>query len=100
MVHSNAVVIDVGTSRADYKHERRDGGYRTVGDVSADAYPYCAAYTPVPGGVCDALFSVRSVLLPRPGVQVGPVTVAMLAQYADGRAVRCVIRSRSVPYAC
>lgn len=55
-------MVDVGTSRADYKHARREGGYRTVGDVSPAAYPLCAAYTPVPGGVRISVLPQRGVV--------------------------------------
>lgn len=57
-IKEGAVVIDVGINRiADATSER---GYKLVGDVDyASVAPYCAAITPVPGGV-------------------GPMTIALL----------------------
>jgi methylenetetrahydrofolate dehydrogenase (NADP+)/methenyltetrahydrofolate cyclohydrolase len=50
MVKDGAVVIDVGINRVD--DERRERGYRLVGDVDYDAVePKASWITPVPGGV-------------------------------------------------
>jgi methylenetetrahydrofolate dehydrogenase (NADP+)/methenyltetrahydrofolate cyclohydrolase len=58
MVSEGTVVVDVGVNRVD--DEKREKGYRLVGDVDFDAVAEKASWiTPVPGGV-------------------GPMTIAML----------------------
>lgn len=57
MVRDGAVVLDVGASRPDYRHQRTmTGGFTLVGDVHPDVYSKCSLYSPVPGGVCGVLF--------------------------------------------
>jgi 5,10-methylene-tetrahydrofolate dehydrogenase/methenyl tetrahydrofolate cyclohydrolase len=47
------VLVDVGASRADYRHPRRDtGSYVILGDIHPDTLARASMFTPVPGGVC------------------------------------------------